>query len=102
MVEASHGDELSVIDEGGSVTDIPVKDTTTRKKKTDKRERKSKAEIAAEAARATAEARRAERLRKTEEELAGLSSLTDKSALRKAAKQKKKTQPMLNLLNADD
>lgn len=54
-----------------------------------KTKKRTKAQRAAEAAQATAEAKRAERLRKTEEELAALSSLTDKDALRKTTKAKK-------------
>ncbi|EOD44317.1 putative sas10 utp3 family protein [Neofusicoccum parvum UCRNP2] len=56
-----------------------------------KTKKKTKAQRAAEAAKSAAEAKRAERLRKTEEDLAALSSLTDKDALRKAAKAKKPT-----------
>ncbi|KAF2704550.1 hypothetical protein K504DRAFT_461312 [Pleomassaria siparia CBS 279.74] len=102
MVEP-HEDELSVIDEG-SATEAQLDSSRRRKKKEkkEKKEKKSKAEVAAEAAQTDAKARRAEKLLKTEEELAALSSITDKAALRKAARKKKKEQPMLNLLNADD
>ncbi|KAF2141884.1 uncharacterized protein K452DRAFT_318815 [Aplosporella prunicola CBS 121167] len=56
-----------------------------------KSKRKTKAQQAAEAAQAESEARRAERLRKTEEELAALSSLTDRAAVRKTTKARKPT-----------
>jgi U3 small nucleolar RNA-associated protein 3 len=102
MVEPINGDELSIIDEDDSIPDTHFNKARSQKKKEKKEGRKTKKEVAAEEAQATAEARRAEKLRKTEEELTTLSSLTDPSALRKAAKKQKKEQPMLNLLNADD
>ncbi|KAF2019083.1 hypothetical protein BU24DRAFT_341440 [Aaosphaeria arxii CBS 175.79] len=100
MVDASNGDELSVIEEASSAPEESL--TLDARAKKAKKDKKSKAQLAAEAAQAEAQARRAEKLRKTEEELASLSTLTDKSAQRKAAKQKKTQQPMLNLLDADD
>jgi U3 small nucleolar RNA-associated protein 3 len=102
MVEPANGDELSVIDEDTSIADTHFNEARSQRKKEKKEGRKSKVEVAAEEAQLKAEARRAEKLRRTEEELTTLSSLTDPSALRKAAKKQKKEQPMLNLLNADD
>ena len=100
MVETSNGDELSVIEEASPASSAETKSKTVTK--TEKKAKKSKAQLAAEVAQAEADARRAEKLRKTEQSLADLASLTDRSALRKAAKQKKVQQPMLNLLNAED
>ncbi|ORY09108.1 Sas10 C-terminal domain-domain-containing protein [Clohesyomyces aquaticus] len=102
MVETTNNDELSVIEEASSALETEA--TTAGPKKKEKRSNKTKDQLAAEAAQAEAAARRAERLRKTEQELANLSSLTDKSALRRAAKakQKKSSKPLINLLNADD
>ncbi|KAH7095989.1 Sas10 C-terminal domain-containing protein [Paraphoma chrysanthemicola] len=67
-----------------------------------KKAKRTKAERAAEIAQAEASARRAAKLAKTEQELASLATLTDKAALKKAAKKKKATDHKLNLLNADD
>ncbi|KAK0645312.1 Uncharacterized protein DIS24_g7998 [Lasiodiplodia hormozganensis] len=67
-----------------------------------KTKKKTKAQRAAEAAQAAAEAKRAERLRKTEEELAALSSLTDKDALRKASKTTKSKKPSAAATFAND
>ncbi|KAF2729783.1 hypothetical protein EJ04DRAFT_515692 [Polyplosphaeria fusca] len=100
LVEASNGDELSVIEEASPAPESKLEMAIVRKRK-EKKQKKSRAQLAAEVAQADADARRAEKLLKTEEELANLASLTDKSALRKAAKAKK-AQPMLNLLNAED
>ncbi|OJD38769.1 sas10 utp3 family protein [Diplodia corticola] len=58
-----------------------------------KTKRKTKTQRAAEAAQAAAEAKRAERLRATEEELAALSSLADKDALRRSKKTTKSKKP---------
>jgi U3 small nucleolar RNA-associated protein 3 len=103
MVEASNGDELSVIEEASSEPTPQSKlDEAIARKRKEKKLKKTKAQLATESAQAEANARRAEKLRKTEEELAALSSLTDKSALRKANRTTKPKQPMLNLLNADD
>ncbi|KAF2263984.1 Sas10/Utp3 family protein-like protein [Lojkania enalia] len=102
MVEASNGDELSVIEEVSPGPEAKMDDAIARKKK-DKKQKKTKTQLAAEAAQAEAQARRAAKLLKTEEDLATLSALTDKAALRKASKHKKaQQQPMLNLVNADD
>jgi U3 small nucleolar RNA-associated protein 3 len=76
--------------------DLSVKKPTKQKK--------TRAERAAELARAEASARRAAKLAKTEEDLASLDTLTDKAALKKAARKKKTpaVESKLNLLNADD
>ncbi|KAF2866815.1 Sas10/Utp3 family protein-like protein [Massariosphaeria phaeospora] len=101
MVETtSNGDELSVIEEASAGPEANANGAVSQKK--GKKLKKTKAELVAEATQARANARRAEKLKKTEEELTTLASLTDKSALRKAIKSKKTTQPKLNLLNADD
>jgi U3 small nucleolar RNA-associated protein 3 len=104
--EAPKSEELSVIEEASPEPDRQAKleAAIARKRAEKKQQKKSKAERAAEAAQAEAEARRAEKLRKTEQELASLATLTDKAALRKSVKQKKKApeQPLLNLVNADD
>jgi U3 small nucleolar RNA-associated protein 3 len=105
MVVRSDIDELSVIQEASPEPDheTKLKEAIVRKRQEKKLKKKSKAQLAAEAAQAEADARRAEKLRKTEQELATLAALTDKSALRKAIKQKKAPQqPLLNLLNAED
>ena len=90
--DVSMGDELQAIEVAQSAIKqadgvSPDSKDTIRAQKP---KRKNKAQLAAEAAQAEAEALRAEKIRKTEEELAALASLTDKSALRKAAKQKAK------------
>lgn len=103
ILEVDEASELSVIEEAS-----PEPETAITRKKADKKppKKQSKAERAAALAQAEAEARRAEKLRQTEQDLANLSSLTDKAALRKSTKQKKKPptadQPLLNLVNADD
>lgn len=99
MVEASNGDELSVIEEASPDSEA-VKDLAHVKNR-EKKAKKSKSQRAAEAAQAKSEARRAEKLRQTEQELASLASLTDKKAL-KPSKKKAKEQPKINLLNAED
>ncbi|KAF2639849.1 Sas10/Utp3 family protein [Massarina eburnea CBS 473.64] len=98
MVEASNGDDLSVIEENH--VDSDASDDAAALKTKDKKPRKSKKQRAAEIAQAKSDARRAEKLRKTEEELASLSTLTDKKA-QKAIK-KKVDQSKINLLNPDD
>ncbi|KAF2131760.1 hypothetical protein P153DRAFT_286018 [Dothidotthia symphoricarpi CBS 119687] len=100
MVDASNGDELSVTGEASFASDDEL-DTVVVEKKA-KNQRKSKAERAAEIAKAEAETRRAKKLAKTEEGLASLAALTDKTALKKASKKKKPASDKLNLLNADD
>ncbi|KAF1972926.1 Sas10/Utp3 family protein [Bimuria novae-zelandiae CBS 107.79] len=96
MVEATLGDELSVIEEASPVEVSNEVDISAREKKP----KKTKAQRAAEAAQAKSEARRAEKLRQTEEELASLASLTRSKALK--ARKKKPEEPKLNLLNAED
>ncbi|KAF2002777.1 hypothetical protein P154DRAFT_487636 [Amniculicola lignicola CBS 123094] len=101
MVEALNGDELSVIEEAGSAPEEVLTNAIAPKRVT--KHKKNKTQLAAEVAQAEAGARRAEALRKTELELATLASLTDKGALRKAAKKQKKIKdPTVNLLNAED
>ncbi|RYN28522.1 hypothetical protein AA0113_g6176 [Alternaria arborescens] len=99
MVEAEDDEEDSFVDEisvEGLENDLSVKKPTKQKK--------TRAERAAELARAEASARRAAKLAKTEEDLASLDTLTDKAALKKAARKKKTpaVESKLNLLNADD
>lgn len=94
MVEASLGDELSVIEEASPIEVTDEQDVSQKTKKP----RKTKAQRAADAAHAKSEARRAEKLRQTEEELASLASL----AGAKVSRKKKIEQPKLNLLNAED
>ncbi|KAF2120421.1 Sas10 C-terminal domain-containing protein [Lophiotrema nucula] len=103
LVEITNGDELSVIEEASPAPDSKLDAAIARKKK-EKKQKKSKAQLAAEVAQAEAAERRAAKILKTEADLAALSSLTDKAALRNAAKAKKtkSQQPMLNLLNAED
>lgn len=96
MVEATLGDELSVIEEASPAAlpthlDVPLKP---------KRNRKTKAQRAAEAIQSKSEARRAEKLRQTEADLASLNSLTGAKSLRK--KKPSPEQAKLNLLNAED
>ncbi|KAF1835484.1 hypothetical protein BDW02DRAFT_597239 [Decorospora gaudefroyi] len=97
MVEAANGDDLSAIEEPSPVdiTDDPAVRKITKQKK-------SKAQRAAEIAQAEAAARRTAKLAEAEQDLASLDTLTDKAALRKAARKKKVAEPKLNLLNADD
>jgi U3 small nucleolar RNA-associated protein 3 len=101
LLELANGDELSVIEEASSAVEkaaSPPAPTATAKKP-----RKSREQRHAEAARAKADARRAEKLRQTEAELASLSALTDKKALKLTKKKSKSAdQPKLNLLNAED
>lgn len=97
MVEATLGDELSVIDEASPSEGLNELNASAK----DKKPKKSKTERAAEAAQAKSEARRAEKLRQTEEELASLASLTGAKTL-KASRKKKAEQPRINLLNAED
>ena len=99
MVEAEDDEEDSFVDEISVEeleNDLSVKKPTKQKK--------TRAERAAELARAEASARRAAKLTKTEEDLASLDTLTDKAALKKAARKKKTpaVESKLNLLNADD
>lgn len=99
MVEAEDDEEDSFVDEisvEGLENDLSVKKPTKQKK--------TRAERAVELARAEASARRAAKLAKTEEDLASLDTLTDKAALKKAARKKKTpaVESKLNLLNADD
>jgi U3 small nucleolar RNA-associated protein 3 len=98
LVEVINGDDLSMIDED-SLLDDEIEAVV---KSQPKKPKKSKAQRAAEIAQAEAEARRAAKLAKTEEGLASLSALTDKSALKKAVKKKRSADQKLNLLNADD
>lgn len=103
--ESFNGDALSAIQEAESAIEAQTNALTTTVKdaaSTKKRIRKSKAQLAAEAAQAEAEARRAEKIQRTEEELAALSSLTDKLALRKAAKQKAKAAAIVVPTNDND
>lgn len=97
MVETEDGDDVSE-DEASSAeidnADLAVKKPT--------KQRKTKVQRATEMAQAEAAARRAAKLAKTEQDLASLDTLTDKAALKKAARKKKVVQPKLNLLNADD
>jgi U3 small nucleolar RNA-associated protein 3 len=101
MVEATQGDELSAIEEDSLVSESEedTKVKTPHPKKT-------KSQRAAELAQAKSAARRAEKLRQAEQDLTSLAPLTDKKALQKAARQKKKVEkqpkPKTNLLNADD
>lgn len=97
MVEATLGDELSVIEEASAVETGNDLEISAKEKKP----KKTKAQRAAEAAQAKSEARRAEKLRQTEEELASLASLTGSKAL-KSSHKKKAEQPKMNLLNAED
>ena len=99
MVEAEDDEDDSFVDEISFEeleNDLSVKKPTKQKK--------TRAERAAELARAEASARRAAKLAKTEEDLASLDTLTDKAALKKAARKKKTpaVESKLNLLNADD
>ncbi|CAN9136217.1 unnamed protein product [Alternaria alternata] len=99
MVEAEDDEEDSFVDEISVEeleNDLSVKKPTKQKK--------TRAERAAELARAEASARRAAKLAKTEQDLASLDTLTDKAALKKAARKKKTpaVESKLNLLNADD
>ncbi|KAF1911899.1 Sas10 C-terminal domain-containing protein [Ampelomyces quisqualis] len=98
LVEFTNGDDLSTIEEASPMADEieAVVDSQPKKAK------KSKAQRAAEIAQAEAEARRAAKLAKTEQELASLSTLADKAALKKAAKKKRSSDQRLNLLNAED
>ncbi|KAJ4367478.1 something about silencing protein 10 [Neocucurbitaria cava] len=100
MVETDIRDDLSVIEEDSPVTNIELDAATTRTKMT--KQKKSRAQRAAEIAQAEAAARRAAKLAKADQDLASLDSLTDKAALKKAARKKKTAEPKLNLLNAED
>jgi U3 small nucleolar RNA-associated protein 3 len=91
-------DDMSVVDEATPLADEIDAVVNSQPKK----QKKSKAQRAAEIAQAEAEARRAAKLAKTEEELASLATLTDKAALKKAAKKKRSSDQKLNLLNAED
>jgi U3 small nucleolar RNA-associated protein 3 len=98
LVELDNADDLSMDDEASPIADEidAVVNSQTKKPK------KSKAQRAAEIAQAEAEARRAAKLAKTEQELVSLSTLTDKSALKKAVKKQRTADQKLNLLNAED
>jgi U3 small nucleolar RNA-associated protein 3 len=98
LVEVSNADDLSMVDEASPLADEIEAVVNSQPKK----QKKSKAQRAAEIAQAQAEARRAAKLAKTEEELASLSTLTDKSALKKAVRKKKTADQKLNLLNEED
>ncbi|KAF1841011.1 Sas10/Utp3 family protein [Cucurbitaria berberidis CBS 394.84] len=100
MVETRNGDELSVIEEDSSIAN-PELDAAVVDRKAIK-QKKSKAQRATEIAQAEAVARRAAKLAKAEQGLASLDSLTDKAALKKAARKNKTTEPKINLLNAED
>ncbi|KAH7388760.1 Sas10 C-terminal domain-containing protein [Pyrenochaeta sp. MPI-SDFR-AT-0127] len=100
MVETADDDELSVIEEGSRASDAELDPAVSNKKIT--KQKKSKAQRAAEIAQAEAAARRATKLAKAEQDLAQLDSLTDKDALKKAARKKKTVDAKLNLLNAED
>ncbi|KAF1944570.1 hypothetical protein EJ02DRAFT_452427 [Clathrospora elynae] len=97
MVEAADGEDLSAMDEANPihVDDELAAETITKPKK-------SRAQRATEIAQAEAAARRAAKLAKAEHDLASLDTLTDKAALKKAARKKKTVEPKLNLLNAED
>lgn len=98
LVEMDNGDDLSMIEEASpAIHEMDVAAKTKLKKA-----KKSKAERAAEMAQAEAEARRAAKLAKTEQDLASLSTLADKAALKKAAKKKRPSDQKLNLLDAED
>ena len=98
MVEASNSDDLSIVEENPSGSDVDVAAVVKAKEKKPKR---TKAQRAAEIAQAKSDARRAEKLRQTEQELASLASLTDKKT-QKTLQKKKVEQPKVNLLNPDD
>lgn len=100
MVETDIRDDLSVIEEDSHVTNIELDAAATGTKMT--KPKKSRAQRAAEIAQAEAAARRAAKLAKADQDLASLDSLTDKAALKKAARKKKTAEPKLNLLNAED
>jgi U3 small nucleolar RNA-associated protein 3 len=105
--EAMEEDEPSATEEAQPTPDPSAKLEARKRAKKEQQAKKTKAERAAALAQAEADARRAAKLRKTEQDLADLASLTDKAALRKSLKQKKKAatapeQPLLNLLDADD
>jgi U3 small nucleolar RNA-associated protein 3 len=97
LVEFTNGEDLSMIDEASPLADEIEAVINSQPKK----QKKSKAQRAAEIAQAEAEARRATKLAKTEQELASLSTLTDKAAL-KAVKKKRTADHKLNLLNEED
>ncbi|OAK98938.1 hypothetical protein IQ06DRAFT_278673 [Phaeosphaeriaceae sp. SRC1lsM3a] len=98
LVEMDNGDDLLIIEEADAVANEDDVEVKAKPKKA----KKSKAQRAAEIAQAEAEARRAAKLAKTEEELASLSTLTDKAALKKAAKKRRPSDQKLNLLDAED
>jgi U3 small nucleolar RNA-associated protein 3 len=98
LVEVTNGEDLSMIDEVSPLADEIEAVVNSQPKK----QKKSKAQRAAEIAQAEAEARRATKLAKTEQELASLSTLTDKAALKKAVKKKRTADQKLNLLNQED
>jgi U3 small nucleolar RNA-associated protein 3 len=97
LVEVTTGDDLSMIEDSPLADEIEAVVNSQPKK-----QKKSKAQRAAEIAQAEAEARRAAKLAKTEEELASLSTLTDKAALKKALRKKRTADQKLNLLNEED
>jgi U3 small nucleolar RNA-associated protein 3 len=98
LVDVANDDDRLVIDEASPLADEIEAVVNSQRKKP----KKSKAQRAAEIAQAEAEARRAAKLAKTEQELASLSTLTDKAALKKAVKKKRSADQKLNLLNAED
>jgi U3 small nucleolar RNA-associated protein 3 len=97
MVETTNEDDLSIVEEA---SDAEIDNDLAVKKPT--RQKKSKAQRATEIAQAEAAARRAAKLAKAEQDLASLDTLTDKAALKKAARKKKAAEPKINLLNPDD
>jgi len=98
LVEVADGDDLPVIEEASPLADEIEAVVNSEPKK----QKKSKAHRAAEIAQAEAETRRAAKLAKTEQDLASLSTLTDKAALKKASRKKRTSDQKLNLLNAED
>ncbi|EOA81944.1 uncharacterized protein SETTUDRAFT_165485 [Exserohilum turcica Et28A] len=97
MVEAENGDNVS--EHEASPAEIDAADLAVKKPT---KQKKTKAQRATELAQAEAAARRAAKLAKAEQDLASLDTLTDRAALKKAARKKKVADPKLNLLNADD
>ncbi|OCK85908.1 hypothetical protein K432DRAFT_421365 [Lepidopterella palustris CBS 459.81] len=92
IVDVVNASDLDVIREESGAVDKTLWGITANKEASGeqraRKQKKTKAQRAAEAAQAEAEARRAEKIRKTEEELAALASLTNKAARQKIAKPK--------------
>ncbi|TKA68917.1 hypothetical protein B0A49_05893 [Cryomyces minteri] len=109
--EATIGNELPAIqeepEEGALQKSIGTRAVATIDERPASKPKRSKAkraaERAAEVAQADAEARRAERMRKTEEELAALTSLTESRTRQKTAKAKpsKAVAPLLDTQDSD-